>query len=297
MRLYDRRMQLSLPDGRFLDVMVHGSHGPAIVFHHGTPSAAEMYEPWVSAAAALDLRWVSFSRPGYGRSTRRAGRSVADNCTDVQAVLDELGIERFVAMGWSGGGPHALACGALLAPRCAGVVTLASVAPLDGATAAGLDWYAGMGPENHDEFGAALAGAGALRTYLEPEGQQLAAITGPEVAAALGGLVDQADRAVLTGRFADSVADNFREAVRAGIDGWLDDDLAFVRSWGFPLGAVEVPVSLWQGRDDRMVPYSHGPFLAQRLPDVRAHLLADEGHLSIALGSFDQVIGEARSFV
>ena len=285
-----------MPDGRSLDVVVHGAAGPAVVFHHGTPSAAEQYRPWVAAAAARGLRWISFSRPGYGSSTRRPGRSVVDNCTDVEAVLDHLDVDAFVAMGWSGGGPHALACGAVLAPRCAGVVTLASVAPLHGASASGLDWYAGMGPENHQEFGAAVAGPDALMTYLQPAGEQLATITGAQLAAALGGLVDEADRAVLTGEFADAVAASFRESVRSGVDGWLDDDLAFMRPWGFDLIDVDVPVSLWQGQDDRMVPFSHGAFLANRLPDVRAHLLADEGHLSIGLGSFEQVVTEARSF-
>ena len=290
-------MQLITPDGRSLDVVAHGSSGPAIVFHHGTPSAAESYQPWVDAAAALGLRWVSFTRAGYGGSSRRPGRSVADNCSDVTAVLDHLGIEHFVAMGWSGGGPHALACAARLGSRCAGVVTLAGVAPFVGADEGGLDWLAGMGPENHTEYGAALAGEGPLRALLEQEVTALRAITGGELAAALGGLVDAPDRAVLTGAFADSMAGAFRESVRVSADGWLDDDLAFIRPWGFELADVLTPVSLWQGRDDRMVPFAHGSFMAERLPDVRPHLLEGEGHLSIALGRFAEVLAEARSFL
>lgn len=290
-------MQLHLPDGRALDVAVAGESGPALVFHHGTPSAAEDYADWVAQTAAAGLRWVSFSRPGYGGSARRAGRSVTDNCTDVTAVLDALEIDRFVAMGWSGGGPHALACGALLAPRCAGVVTLAAVAPYAGAAEAGLDWFAGMGPENLEEFRAALEGEAAVRAFLEPMRPELTAMTGPEVAESLGGLVDAADIAVLTGQFAEHMAASFREAVRSGVDGWIDDDLAFARHWGFELTDVAVPVSLWQGEDDRMVPCAHGSFLAERLPDVRAHLLHGEGHLSIALGRFADALAEARSFV
>jgi pimeloyl-ACP methyl ester carboxylesterase len=290
-------MQLTLPDGRSLDVVLSGDSGPAIVFHHGTPSAAESSPDWIAAAADAGFRWVSYTRAGYGGSTRRPGRSVADNCSDVTALLDELGIETFLSMGWSGGGPHALACGALLAPRCAGVALLAGVAPFAGAAEAGLDWYAGMGPENHEEFGAAVEGEAAIRAYLEPLRPQFTGITGPDVADSLGGLVDAPDRAVLTGEFADHMAAELREAVRVGVDGWLDDDLAFSRDWGFALRDVQVPVSLWQGQDDRMVPYAHGEFLAEHLPNARAHLLAGEGHLSIALGRFRDVVAEVRTFV
>jgi pimeloyl-ACP methyl ester carboxylesterase len=290
-------MQVRMPDGRSLDVLMHGSSGPAIVFHHGTPGAADDYRPWVQAATAPGFRWLSFSRPGYGGSTRRPGRSVADDCSDVAAVLDHFEVDRFIAMGWSGGGPHALACGAQLAPRCAAVITLAGVAPMDGAADAGLDWFDGMGPENHEEFGAAGLGEAALRDFLEPVQDHFTAMTGDQVAESLGGLVDDADLAVLTGEFAEHLAALFREAVRSGMAGWVDDDLAFLRPWGFQLADVRVPVSLWQGEQDRMVPYAHGRFMAQRLPDVRPHLLADEGHLSIALGRFADVVAEARGFL
>ncbi|HEV7203259.1 MAG TPA: alpha/beta hydrolase [Jatrophihabitans sp.] len=290
-------MSITLPDGRTLDLLDRGDGDVAIVFHHGTPGAYWRYEPMVAAAVDAGFRWIATSRAGYGGSTRRPGRSVADNCDYVAAVLDQLGVERFVAVGWSGGGPHALACGALLAPRCAGVITLAGVAPFDGADAAGFDWFDGMGPENHAEFGAAVEGEAAVRAYLEPEREGLVAITGPDVAASLGGLIDEADRRVLTGEFAEALAESFRDGLRVGADGWIDDDLAFARPWGFDLAAVRVPVGVWQGDQDRMVPYSHGSYQVERLPDVRAHLLPGEGHLSIPLGRFDQVLAEARSFV
>lgn len=291
---------VQLPDGRVRDVFVGGAEdpgAPAIVFHHGTPSAAEHWPAWVTAAADAGLRWVSATRPGYGGSSRRAGRSVADDVDDVAALLDTLGIDRFVAMGWSGGGPHALACGARLAGRCAGVVTLAGVAPSTEAQAAGLDWLDGMGPENHEEFGAAAAGEEPLRAFLDAQREGMVDITGEQVGEALGGLVDTADLAVLTGEFADAVAASFREAVRPGVDGWCDDDLAFVRDWGFALADVAVPVSVWQGDQDRMVPQAHGPFLAERLPQVVPHFVPGEGHLSIPLARFDAVLADVRTFL
>jgi pimeloyl-ACP methyl ester carboxylesterase len=290
-------MLLTLADGRDLDVVTHGTSGPALLFHHGTPWAAEQSPAWVEAAAAVGFRWVSVSRPGYGDSSRREGRSVADNNSDVTEVLDRLGVDRFVAAGWSGGGPHALACGARLAPRCAGVVLLAGVAPFTEAYDAGFDWLDGMGPENHAEFGAAGAGEAVLREFLAPEAEALRSVTGPEVGESLGGLVDEADLAVLTGEYAEHTAECFRTALRHGVDGWLDDDLAFVRPWGFTLADVCVPVAVWQGEQDRMVPYGHGPFQAVRLPDARTHLLPGEGHLSIVLGLFEQIVAEAATFV
>ncbi|WP_375476624.1 alpha/beta fold hydrolase [uncultured Jatrophihabitans sp.] len=289
--------QISLPDGRSLDVVVDGDSGPAVFFHHGSPAAAESFPPLVAAARDAGLRWVSATRPGYGASTRRPGRSVADNCADVEAVLNELGVQSFIAMGWSGGGPHALACGALLAPRCVGVVTLGGVAPWDVAQREGFDWLAGMGPENHEEFGAALRGEADLRGFLDPLLPGLQQIEGPALAEALGGLVDDVDRAALTGEFADNLAAAFREAVRLGVDGWVDDDLAFARDWGFELSAVHAPVSLWQGADDRMVPYAHGSFLVDRLPNVRAHLLPGEGHVSIPLSRLADIYADVRDFL
>lgn len=288
-------MLLTARDGRALEVVVHSpgsAAGPAVVFCHGTPGAAHEYAPAVAAATERGLRWVSFARPGYAGSDRRPGRSVADVADDVADIADHLDLERFIALGWSGGGPHALACGARLAPRCAAVGLIASVAPYDGAAAAGLDWLDGMGPENHKEFGAAHAGEEPLRAYLDAERPALAQVTGPQVAEAFGGLVGPADVAVLTGDFADDVARSFRTGLAPGVDGWADDDLAFTRDWGFALADVRAPVSLWQGDDDRMVPFAHGPFLAARLPDVRPHLLPGEGHLSISLGMFDQILAE-----
>lgn len=288
-------MKITAADGRRLDAVVVGDTGPAVVFHHGTPGVGWDHAPAVAAARDRGLRWISVSRPGYGGSDRQPGRTVSSVAADVTAVLDQAGVERFIAVGWSGGGPHALACGALLAPRCAAVGLLAGVAPFAGPEAEGLDFLAGMGPENHAEFGAAVAGEPALLRYLQAPCAELAGITGEQVSGSLGGLIDAPDRAVLTGEYAEQVASSFRAAVAPGPGGWLDDDLAFVRPWGFALADVRVPVSLWQGEDDRMVPYAHGSFLAERLPRVSAHLLPGEGHLTISVGKLADVLAEAAS--
>ena len=278
-----------LPDGRRLDVRVSGpADGLALVFHHGTPGAAPPVRAMERAAHARGLRLLTMSRPGYGGSSRQPGRSVADVAGDTAAVLAALGIERCLVAGWSGGGPHALACGALLDATVA-VLVIAGVAPYG---AAGLDWLAGMGADNVIEFSAALQGEDELRSFLRDPAEQLRDVTADGVAVALESLLPDVDRAVLTGEFAEDTAAGMREAVRPGLGGWLDDDLAFTRPWGFGLGEIKVPVMIWQGSADLMVPFSHGQWLAARMPGAAAHLEQGEGHLSIALGALDRMLDE-----
>lgn len=281
---------LTLPDGRHLDVRVDGpDEGSVLLFHHGTPGSAAPYRFITAAARARGMRTVTFSRPGYGGSTRHPGRTVGDVVPDALHVLDRLGVAECVTAGWSGGGPHALACGALASDRVRGVLTMAGVAPYD---ADDLDFLAGMGQENVAEFEAALAGEQRLRAALTPEAEQLARATPQVIADEMASLLPASDLAVLSDDFGEDLAANFREALGTGPDGWLDDDLAFVRPWGFDLAAVRVPTYLWQGSEDLMVPFSHGQWLAQHLPTVRAHLLDGEGHLSVVIGSIDAMLAE-----
>jgi pimeloyl-ACP methyl ester carboxylesterase len=281
---------LSLTDGRDLEVEVSGPDGaPVLLFSHGTPGGSAQYDGFVRGAAARGLRLVTWSRPGYGASTRRAGRSVADDVDDVAALLDHLRADTCLVAGWSGGGPHALATGALLPDRVRGVLCIAGVAPYD---AEGLDFLTGMGADNLEEFGLALEGEAPLRAWLENLRPELVEMTADDVVASLDTLLPPVDEAAVTGEFAAYLATAFRQAVSHGMDGWLDDDLAFTRPWGFDLAAISVPTYLWQGSDDLMVPFTHGQWLAERIPGVTAHLEPGEGHLSISLGALDRMLDE-----
>src|ERR1700733_11419096 len=178
------------PRGR-LDVEVTGpDDGATLVFHMGTPSAGSMYGPLVELGAQRGLRHVVYMRPGYGDSERCPGRVVADCAADAAAVADWLGVKRFYTAGRSGGGPHALACAALLPDRVLATATIAGVAPWP---AEGLDWLAGVGPENVTEFEAAMEGVDALTRFLEADAAQLRVVQATDVAGALGGLVGDAD--------------------------------------------------------------------------------------------------------
>jgi pimeloyl-ACP methyl ester carboxylesterase len=275
--------------GRELDVLVEGPEdGTVLLYHGGTPCAATRMPPLFRAAEARGLRVVTWSRPGYATSSPQSGRSVADAVPDAEAILNELGVQRCVTLGWSGGGPHALACAALMKGRCMAATAMAGVAPHG---VEGLDWTGGMGRGNVEEFGAALAGPATL----EPRLRRLAAgmdhLTGPKMVDALGSLVSDPDRAALTGEVADALADSFKAGVSTGIEGWLEDDLAFTRDWGFDVASIRTPVSIWQGVEDRMVPTSHGRWLAANLRGARSHFLEGEGHISL-WRHVDQILDE-----
>jgi pimeloyl-ACP methyl ester carboxylesterase len=224
------------------------------------------------------MRLIAYARPGYSGSTRHPGRTVADAARDTASVLDALGAEEFVTVGFSGGGPHALACAALLEGRCMAAATVAGTGPYG---AADLDWLAGMAEENIVEFGKALEGESALRDFLDTEMSQFGGVTPEDIIDALGGLVSDVDKRAMTREVAEISARAFRRAVTDGLEGWLDDDLAFTVPWGFDVEDIRVPVSVWQGDQDMMVPLAHGQWLASHVAGAHAHLLGDEGHISI----------------
>jgi pimeloyl-ACP methyl ester carboxylesterase len=288
-----RPLEVKAADGRRLQAEVAGPEdGELLVFHSGTPEAGMVFEPMVELGSKRGLRHLTYSRPGYRDSDRLEGRTVADCAADVAAIADALGVGRFHTAGASGGGPHALATAALLGDRVIAAATLAGVAPAD---ADGLDWLEGMGEENHREFGAADAGPAELSEYLEAEAAAMAAATGPEIAAALGDLVGEADRRALSGEFAEHVAESLHGALRNGIWGWFDDDLAFVSEWGFDPAAIEVPVTVWHGTDDRFVPLAHGRWLSVNVGRARVRLLDDEGHLSLPLNHYGDILDDLLS--
>ena len=206
---------------------------------------------------------------------------------DTIAVLDHLGADRAYVAGHSGGGPHALACAALLPDRVLGTALIAGVAPW---AAEGLDFLEGMGAENHAEFGAALRSEEDLAAYLEPFREEILGVTGPQVAAMFGDLVDDVDRAAVTGAYAEFVADQMREGQRESFAGWLDDDIAFTQPWGFDLASIDGQVHVWQGAHDRMVPFAHGQWLVAHLPAACAHLHPEHGHMSLAVGGFPRIV-------
>jgi pimeloyl-ACP methyl ester carboxylesterase len=282
------RIALDLPDGRVLDVQVSGpADGTLLLWHHGTPGCSYQGAQKQRALHDRGLRLASYSRAGAKGSTRNKGRSVADIAPDAAAIADHLGAERFLTGGQSGGGPHALATGALLPDRVLAVLSVCSVKPYVGQP----DFLEGMGADNIEEFSLALQGEDAVRPFIEEQRLGILEADADGVIRTLDTLLPDVDRAVLTGEVGEDIIRNLQGGVEE-VDGWLDDDLAFTRDWGFALDSIRVPTYLWQGSVDLMVPFHHGEWLVDQIPGVVPHLEQGEGHLSIQVAKFEAMLDE-----
>jgi pimeloyl-ACP methyl ester carboxylesterase len=278
-------------NGRVLHVGEGGDRrGKPVFALHGTPGSVMLYGPHVSDASKRGIRLISYDRSGYGGSSPHPGRKVADAAKDVEAIADSLGLDHFAVWGISGGGPHALACAALRPNRVVAVASLASPAPYP---SRGLDWLSGMGEDNVSEFKAAMAGPEQLSQLLEPQRAQLLKATPEEIAQLWESLLPPADKAVLTGKLGPFLASNLKKGLRTGYEGQRDDDLAFVSDWGFKPSDVSVPLLLWQGKHDKMVPLAHGQWLAEHIKGVEARLSPNDGHLTL----FERRIPETHAWL
>jgi len=281
--------QIRLPDGRTLAYCLYGPEdGTPVVFQYGMPGTMFLAADRLRPLDDLGVRLVVPDRPGYGQSTRLPGRSVAAVASDVAFLADHLGWDRFAIWGASGGGPHALACAALVGNRVTRCASVVSPAPFD---ADGLDWLAGMSPGNVEEFTRARSGESAYRPLVEQLARDaVAAVESGGVAVADGYELAESDRAALAER-ASSPGYLFRTkaAYTGGIDGCIDDGIAFTRPWGFDLTTISLPVSVWYGPDDVLCPRAHTDWLLRRIPGAQAqempggHLLSAESQDRIYL--------------
>jgi pimeloyl-ACP methyl ester carboxylesterase len=267
---------IDLGDGRRLRVHDTGAGRSddrlAVFWHHGTPNIGAPPRPLFPASERLGIRWVGYDRPGYGGSSPRPGRDLASAAADVASVADALGIERFAVMGHSGGAPHGLACAALLPERVIAVVGVAGPAPFG---AEGLDWFAGMSDAGEASLRAAAAGRAAKEAY------EARAAYDPE-------MFTPADHEALAGPWSwfDEVVG---PAMENGPGGLIDDDLAYVAPWGFAPERVTAPALFLHGGRDRVVPSSHGAWLARHCPSAELRLRPDDGHISV-LGAAESAL-------
>ncbi len=278
-------------DGRTLAIEEYGDPGgrPVLV-HNGTPNSRYLYQRVVADAAGHGFRLIGYDRPGYGGSSPHPGRTVADCAADVRAICAALGVDRLATWGISGGGPHVLACAALLPDLVVAAASLASLAPYG---ADGLDWYAGMGQENADDFRQYFADQPAARRKLAEDRAGALADTPDNVAKGLETLLTPTDAAVLTGELAEYLVWSTKEGLAPGDEGWWEDTVAHSGPWGFELAKISVPVLLMHGREDMFVPFGHGEWLAAHIPGVDARLSDHDGHLTL----LENRIGEVHDWL
>jgi pimeloyl-ACP methyl ester carboxylesterase len=276
-------------DGRTLRVLEQGDpDGRAVLVHNGTPNSRLMYRPDVESAERLGVRLISYDRPGYGGSTAQPGRSVGDCAQDVRAIATALGVEQLGVWGISGGGPHAIACAALLEDLVPAVGVLASPAPWG---APGLDYFAGMGERNADDARQQLKDPVAARERCRRDRTEMLRATAADVFDDLGSLLSPVDAAMMTGELAEYFVEMGRSGLEPGSDGWWDDEMAMLAPWGFEIDSIRTPVLLRHGRADQFVPVGHGEWLARHIPGVQATITEDDGHLTLTHRYLDEIHG------
>lgn len=270
---------IATPDGRRLRVEEAGDpKGRPILTLHGTPGSGDLYARHVADAKDRGIRLIGYDRPGYGGSTPLPGRTVADCAADVRAIAAALDIDRLAVWGISGGGPHAIACAALLPDLVVAVGSLAAIAPYG---VPGLDYFAGMGEENVDDIKLYFDNRPAARAKAVEDRERMLSITPEAMLNAFPTLISPVDAAAFTADLGEYLATGTHRGLVPGIEGWWDDGVAHLETWGIDLKAIRIPVQLWQGRHDRFVPFQHGEWLASQIPGVDAHLTEVDGHITL----------------
>jgi pimeloyl-ACP methyl ester carboxylesterase len=278
---------LDTRDRRTLCVEIAGpADGQPILIHIGTPNSRHLDRKWIEDAERRRIRLISYDRPGYGGSTPSPGHTVADGARDVEDIAGHLGIDRLRVWGLSGGGPYALACAALLPELVPAVATVGSIAPYG---APGLDYFTGMGEDNVEELELYLSDRQAARRQLARLREEFLGITSGQILESWKTVLSDVDAAVLTGDFAEELVESMHDGLAQGDQGWWDDGVAHMSPWGFDVASIRIPVKIWHGRHDRFVPFQHGQWLAEHIPNAEAELSENDGHLTLPVDKVGDV--------
>jgi pimeloyl-ACP methyl ester carboxylesterase len=278
--------QVTTPDGRRLRVEVTGDCRRVVVVQVGSPNAGLLYERWVQDAVARGLTLITYDRPGYGGSSPQPGRTVADCSADVRTISEALGFERCAVWGLSGGGPHALACGALLHDLVAAVATIGSLAPFD---APEFDYFAGMSDESREDVELFLSDRAEWERKGEGQRDDLLAMSADDLGEQWSANASPADGLVLHGEFGIWMHRSVQGALAPGVDGWMADNVASLSPWGFDPASISIPLKVWHSRDDRFVPFGHGRWLAEAIPGAQSALRDNDGHLAVVAERIGEV--------
>jgi pimeloyl-ACP methyl ester carboxylesterase len=256
--------QVKTPDGRQLSTQAYGDpDGKPVFLLHGTPGSRLGPHPRGAVLHRLGIQLIAFDRPGYGESDRHEGRRVADAAADVLTIADAYGLEKFAVVGRSGGGPHALACAALLPNRLTRAAVLVGLAPRG---ADGLDWYDGMTESNILEHTAAAEGYEGVAALTEAAADAVRADPASLLASLQPDMPDSDRRVVADRGIRSMLLETYAEALRASSHGCFDP------------ATITVPVLLWHGAIDNLSPVSHARWLADRIPNAAVVVQAGAAH-------------------
>ncbi len=272
-------LSVSVEDGGELTVETAGDRtGRPILVHAGSPNSRHLFSGWIQDATERGAWLICYDRPGYGGSTARPGRTVADGAREVRRIAEELGLRRLAVWGFSGGGPYAIASAALLPDFVVAACAVGSIAPYG---APDLDYFSGMGEENVADIRLTLRDLEAARRKADEDRASMLATPADALSQALPTLLSAVDAAVVTGEWAEFLADSMRTGLAPGAEGWWEDSIAHLSPWGVDLAKITVPVKIWHGRHDQFVPIQHGAWLAKHVAGAEAELSDSDGHLTL----------------
>ena len=279
--------QVETADGRRLRVEVAGDLRRVVVVQVGSPNAGMLYDRWVQDAASRGLTLVAYDRPGYGGSPPQPGRNVADCAVDVRTISEAVGFTRCAMWGFSGGGPHALACAALLDDLVAAAATIASPAPPD---APGFDYFALLSNDARKDYELFQSDRSKWEREGREQVEQVLAWSLEELAEQWSKGKAPVDRALFHGQFGTWLYRAVQAGLAPGDEGWAEDDIAIFRSpWGFEPASISIPVKVWHGLDDQFVRVEHGRWLAENIPHAQTELREGDGHLNVAANRIAEV--------
>jgi pimeloyl-ACP methyl ester carboxylesterase len=257
---------LQLHDGRLLSYTETGKlDGRPVLYFHGIPGSRLEQHPQPEIAKALGLRLLTPERPGYGYSTPQPGRRLVDWPSDITEFADHLGISDFAVIGFSGGGPYALACAHNLPQRISSVTLVSSPSPYTAIKQV---------PENLALFELARDDPQQAATILEDlagDGERLYQLMIDSLPEEERGAMHQPELAAI-------YRENMHEAVRQGISGMVQDMAIIASDWGFSVEKLTCPVQLWHGLSDGLTPPVMAHYLNERLPRCHGHFLPAQGH-------------------
>ena len=280
---------LKLPDSRCIEYIDNGvSSKSALILHHGTPTSMTVWGTWLAAAAEEGIRAIAFTRPGYASSDRKVGRSIIDANEDLEEILNQLAVENFVSVGWSGGGPYALASGLL--NKCSGVQLIASVSPYD---AEDFDWFQDQTPEMVEEAKISARSLEDSINFKENYYKEIRDMTAEQFLTEYAKRLSFESFETTYREFSKDLSFSMHDALRDGVIGYAEDEYAFLRNWGFDTKEIQVPVLIWQGLDDLSVSPHMARWLNANISNPTLKLLEGQHHSSIMVEKRAEILNAA----